>query len=349
MKVTALGVHGAFSVGKHVDVLLADDVKEILKSLLAVDPRKFDNLDEYNRAYDAAIKRIDDLKKTRAYLPAWQSNFLIELRRKDGTWLRIVIDFGGDIRHSLQNVGLSLSDIDVWYCSHPHQDHIGGIEGIALSTFFNPVWRINKKSFLDGQPIAVMVAKKALPKDCKPVLMAHPDVLKDVWPAAKPGLETLEGIDEVNLDTYFDVCPITDMIAFSDYDNDGNERVWEIKPIRSLHVVNGRNFMNSWGLSFEENLQGVGGKFIYFPTDSQFMSPKQIKTTYNKSTVIYQDCETSPFPSDVHAHINDLRTLPPEIKKKMLLYHYQEIPTVGKHIDEGEFGGVLKMGDVQEY
>lgn len=65
--------------------------------------------------------------------------------------------------------------------------------------------------------------------------------------------------------------------------------------------------------------------------------------------MIYQDCETSPFPSDVHAHITDLKTLPPEIKSKMLIYHYQETPTVGKHIDEKEFKGVLKMGDVQEY
>jgi hypothetical protein len=83
----------------------------------------------------------------------------------------------------------------------------------------------------------------------------------------------------------------------------------------------------------------------------KIMSPKQIRKTYEDPDVIriYQDCETSPFPSDVHPHIKDLKTLPAEVKQKCLLYHYQEIPTVGKHIDEGEFGAVLKMGDVQEY
>jgi hypothetical protein len=330
MKVTALGVHGAFSVGQHRDMIDLMDLNKIIAAL------KDDG---------ASVEDIQKEFVKRAYIPTWQSNFLIEIQRKDGTWLRIVIDFGGDIRHSLQNVSLSMNDIDIWYCSHPHQDHIGGIEGIALSTFFNPVWRLNKKTFLDGRPISVVVEKTPLPNDCKPELMAHPDVLKDVWPAAKPGLETLEGIDDVSLDTYFKVYPITDAILFDDY-SDGVKRTWEIKPIRSLHVVNGRNFMNSWGLSFEEP---KSSQFIYFPTDSQFMSPKQIRTVYNKSTVIYQDCETSPFPSDVHAHVNDLKTLPPEIKQKMLLYHYQETPTVGKHIDENEFKGVLKMGDTQEY
>lgn len=39
--------------------------------------------------------------------------------------------------------------------------------------------------------------------------------------------------------------------------------------------------------------------------------------------VIYHDCETSPFKSGVHAHYNDLKTLPSATKAKMWLYHYQ--------------------------
>lgn len=328
MKVTALGVHGAFSTGKHSNVIDVGDLTRLLQELK-----------NPNSEVEEIIRRY----VRRAYYPTWQSNFLIELPQLDGKILRIVIDFGGDVRHALQNIGLTINDIDIWYCSHPHQDHIGGIEGVALSTFFNPGFRKEKLAFLEGKPISMVVDTKPLPDNCKPVLMAHEDVLKDVWPAARPGLETLEGIENVSLETYFKVAPLTKDSAIEFKDGD---RIWIMKPIRSLHVVNDRDFMNSWGLTFEEK---GGTHRIYFPTDSQFMSPKQIRTTYNKSTVIYQDCETSPFPSDVHAHINDLRTLPADIKKKMLLYHYQEMPTVGEHIDEGEFGGVLKMSDVQEY
>lgn len=245
---------------------------------------------------------------------------------------------------------MNVNQINVWYCSHPHQDHIGGIECVALNTFFNPYFNKIKAEFLGGQPIAMVVDKKPLPGNCKPTLMAHVDVMNDIWSGARPGLETLEGIENVSLETYFNVHALesNETVEISEAEELlQQDRKWLLKPVRSLHVVNNRNFMNSWGLMFEE--QKENGQKIYFPTDSQFMSPKQIKTTYNKSTVIYQDCETSPFPSDVHAHITDLKTLPPEIKSKMLIYHYQETPTVGKHIDENEFKGVLKMGDVQEY
>ena len=116
MKVTFLGVNNAFCVGEY----------------------------DENGKYD----------------PKWQSNVLIEfdnaafyrlnekgvIIKKDK--LRMVIDFGGDIRHSLKFHGLSMNDIDIWYCSHPHSDHIGGIEGIALTTFFNPFYNETKKDII---------------------------------------------------------------------------------------------------------------------------------------------------------------------------------------------------------
>jgi len=82
------------------------------------------------------------------YKPKLQSNFLLEfnnavLRNKDATKiyankpiLRILIDVGGDARHGLKRVGLTVNDIDAFYVSHPHSDHIGGIECAALMSFF---------------------------------------------------------------------------------------------------------------------------------------------------------------------------------------------------------------------
>lgn len=170
------------------------------------------------------------------------------------------------------------------------------------------------------------------------------DVLFDIWDTAKGGLDTLQGIRDVSLDTYFDVVKLTDK---TDLIYQDGAKTWKVNTVFSVHVMSGSGIMNSYGLMFERN----DGKKIYFPTDSQFMSPEQLRDIYVDPDVIriYQDCETSPFPSDVHPHIKDLKTLPAEVKQKCLLYHYQEIPTVGKHIDEGEFGAVLKMGDVQEY
>ena len=43
---------------------------------------------------------------------------------------------------------------------------------------------------------------------------------------------------------------------------------------------------------------------------------------YEKVDLIIHDCETHEFSSGVHAHYNELRLLPPDIKRKMLFIHY---------------------------
>jgi len=78
--------------------------------------------------------------KNGLYDPKFQSNFLIEFPQENGDTYKFVLDFGGDIRHSLAMAGLKVGDIDGWYSSHPHADHIGGVEAIALSTIFNPYY-----------------------------------------------------------------------------------------------------------------------------------------------------------------------------------------------------------------
>jgi uncharacterized protein YfaQ (DUF2300 family) len=53
-----------------------------------------------------------------------------------------------------------------------------------------------------------------------------------------------------------------------------------------------------------------------------------MKAKYKKADVIFHDCETSPieFASEVHAHYEDLKTLPDEVRAKMWLCHYQDGP-----------------------
>jgi L-ascorbate metabolism protein UlaG (beta-lactamase superfamily) len=331
MKVTVLGANGAFSVGKHDNMISVTDLGRVLEAL----KQPQNNTEEIVKQF---VKR--------AYVPTWQSNFLIEFDmpgRVNKDVFRFVLDFGGDIRHSLQNVGLNINQIDAWYASHPHNDHIGGTEAIGLMTFFNPFFNDIKNKWLAGESVTAKVEREQMPGSCKPLLIGHQDVLRDLWHTARAGLETLEGIRNVSIDTYFDVVSLDDKSQLTYKEKNGVE--WNLYTVISVHVLAGSGIMNSYGLMFE----GTNGRKIYFPTDSQFMSPKQIRKFYDKVDVVYQDCETSPFPSDVHPHITDLKTLPANIKKKMLLYHYQETPTVGKHIDKDEFGAVLKMGDVQEY
>jgi hypothetical protein len=280
------------------------------------------------------------------YSPKWQSNFLIEFNMKgkirDDVY-RMVIDFGSDIRHSLAGRGLRLGDIDAWYCSHPHADHIGGVEGIALSTVFNPFWNKRKSEWLkssDGtiDPVADRLFDgEPIPDECKPTLWGHRTVLDELWCAAAPGLKTLQGVQVVSLETYFDVQVMKSNVNYTFYD--GN-RTWEVDTVMSTHVLAGTTLMPSYGLRFRSS----DGRNILFPTDTLWMMPPNMAGFYKRAEVIYQDCETG-IKSGVHSHIDDIRHADPVIKKKCYLYHFNEEPT----IEEGEFSGVLKTGEVHEY
>jgi len=47
---------------------------------------------------------------------------------------------------------------------------------------------------------------------------------------------------------------------------------------------------------------------------------------YREARYIFHDCETGQHKSGVHAHYDDLKDLPHEIRQKMWLYHYYPNP-----------------------
>src|ERR1035437_5128807 len=67
-------------------------------------------------------------------MDGFQTNMLIE---NEDESFRLLFDCGSDIRHSLASVGLGAKDIPCVYISHLHADHIGGLEWLAFSTYFN--------------------------------------------------------------------------------------------------------------------------------------------------------------------------------------------------------------------
>ena len=90
--------------------------------------------------------------------------------------------------------------------------------------------------------------------------------------------------------------------------------------IQTTHAYNGQELMPSYGLYFStEKTQ------VFITTDTQFR-PEYYMEYYINADVIFHDCETSLFKSGVHAHYDELLTLPSEIKQKMWLYHYNPGP-----------------------
>jgi hypothetical protein len=120
--------------------------------------------------------------------------------------------------------------------------------------------------------------------------------------------------DVADLSTYFNVKKIRPNGSF----------VWEgitFELVQVIHIMNGYVFVPSFGLMFTVSNGDTPVK-IFWTSDTQH-APNQIMDFYKQADLIFQDCETS-FKSGVHAHYDDLKTLPADIKDKMWLYHYNK-------------------------
>jgi hypothetical protein len=346
MKITAIGVHSAFAVGSYDDVIPVDQVRELMRKV-ASSPKLQEPSDDMLEAELAKYRQC-------RYRPKWQSNFLLEFdmpSKRNGTPpYRLMLDIGGDARHALANLGLSSADIDGIYISHPHNDHIGGMEYMGLTTLFNPSYTVAKEKWLDGQFIAAkLFLDQKWPQgpipEAKPDIFIHRKVLDPLKMAVAPGLDTVQGVPHVSLETYFDIHVIgkqengeTKTWTFQD-----GEGEWTITPVFAMHVISSSEEMASYGLSLEYAPTKYN---ILMPTDTQHMMPPQLELHYQRANRIYMDCETTKFPSGVHPHVSDLiHRMAPEIQKKCLLYHYTAYPDV----PEGMFYGILHAGDSHTY
>jgi ribonuclease BN (tRNA processing enzyme) len=251
----------------------------------------------------------------------FQSNMLLEstdlvpsVPNEDGTpdakrvTKRLLIDAGGDVRHSLKAVGFGAKDIDALYVSHCHQDHIGGVEWLGFSRYFTP--------------------------GTKPDLFVSERLAGQLWnDSLRGGMASHQGVI-LTLDSFFEkVKRIRKNGSFT----------WgqsKCQIVQTVHYMDGYEIVPSYGLLIKT---ARGEAFL--TTDTQFC-PRQIEDFYKRSWIIFQDCETydltGKLKSGVHAHYNDLKTLSEEIKAKMWLYHYSDGPLPDAKADG--FAGFIEKG-----
>lgn len=244
-------------------------------------------------------------------LDYFQSNILMESR----SGKHLLIDCGSDIRFSLPAAfppGTNcLNEINAIYISHLHADHIGGLEWVAFSTYFNPT----------------------IPR---PGLYSESTMMRKLWEhSLQGGLSCING-KSMTLSDFFDCKRCTEGVPF----------LWEeliITPVKVPHVEAGYDEHPSYGLLITE--EGKPGQ-VFITTDIRFC-PELIEEIAPQVQTIFHDCETSPFATGVHAHYNDLNTLSPNTKAKLWLYHYQPTPT--QDAEKDGFQGFVKKGQVFQY
>ena len=223
---------------------------------------------------------------------------------------RLLVDCGSDARFSLAESGCStaevLAGLDGVYISHLHADHVGGLEWYAFSTYFNP----------------------DLPR---PRLIAEESLLEPLWQnVLKGGLCCIEG-KTMGIADYFHCQPVRAGTVFE----------WEgvrMTPLRMPHVTTDERSHYSYGLLVEGS--GEPGTGVFISTDAQF-EPALLATVLPRVALVFHDCETMSPPTGVHAHYEQLRTLPAEWRAKMWLYHYQPAPELDP-VADGFRGFVAK-------
>jgi ribonuclease BN (tRNA processing enzyme) len=235
----------------------------------------------------------------------YHSNMLIE----SGNGAALLLDCGGDIRFSLAEAGISPDAmgrrIQAIYISHLHADHVGGLEWLAFATYFDP-----------GCP--------------RPELLAVEEVLEPLWAETlRGGLGLING-RRMALSDYFKVRSLSE---------DATLR-WDglrLTPVRMPHVRGDGRRHDSFGLFLREG----AGPAVFISTDAR-LDRQRLAAAHRKAAVIFHDCETGPIPSGVHAHYDELRTLPAGLKAKMWLYHYGVLPETDAKADG--FAGFVRQG-----
>lgn len=237
------------------------------------------------------------------------ANYQSNLIVESDSGKRLLLDCGSDARFGLQELGITHRDLDSIYISHLHADHVGGLEWIGFATKFDP-------------------------QCAKPHLYISRYLRNELWSSVlSGGMLSLQG-EVADLETYFEVHSIP---------KNGNF-VWEnieFQLIQTVHIMDGFSIVPSFGLIF-----AVNGVKTFLTTDTQF-APEQLKDFYDMADIIFQDSETAPFESGVHAHYKKLLTLPEKFRQKMWLYHYQDGDLPDAKADG--FRGFAMKGQIFDY
>ncbi|MDD5032159.1 MAG: MBL fold metallo-hydrolase [Patescibacteria group bacterium] len=225
-----------------------------------------------------------------------QTNFLIIKGDQ-----HIMVDFGMTGPKALAEVaGLKVTDLEFILPTHSHADHVGGIECLALTNRYVGQRFLNK------------------PKLCMVISEEYQRILWDY--TLRGGLE----YNEEEKDTR--------RLSFSDYfrvirptwKTNQPREIFEVE-VGGIHLEIFRTNhipeqAENWEASFVSFGLFIDGR-VFISGDTKF-DRDLINLYASRAEMMFHDVQF--FPGAVHAPLADLRTLPEEVKSRMLLMHYAD-------------------------
>ena len=240
----------------------------------------------------------------------YQTNFLI-IKGEE----HILVDCGSLCPFALEtNYNTRISEINSILPTHPHADHIGGLEELALIGYYV--------------------------KRSKPTMIITDEFKKKLWnESLRGGIQFSENGKMVFDDYFIQAKPnLIQSKPFQMFEIDLG--TVNIKLFRTRHVTTLQNSLRnsqiSYGLIVDDR--------ILFSGDTQF-NPEQLNylLANYKIETIFHDCDFTGFSGGVHATYKQLITLPAEIKKITYLCHYNSSAEKVSPPEDG-FAGFTKPG-----
>jgi len=220
----------------------------------------------------------------------YQTNLII-IKGND----HLMVDCGTKTPQALFDLGISVLDINNYFVTHSHADHVGGLEEVML---------LNR--YVKGRKPNIIITE------------TYQHLLWDM--SLRGGTAFNEDHEGRNL-TFGDMWSINRPQWLANYPRETFETDLgglNIKIFRTNHTP---GESPTWQTAFWSTGVILDNR-VMFTSDTKFDRDLLEKYAVQFDLeMIFHDCQFMP-PGGVHASIEELKTLDPKIKKKMVLVHY---------------------------
>lgn len=239
----------------------------------------------------------------------------------------VFIDLGTKATHKMLEFGLSVHDVTDIVITHSHADHVGGLEELALKKRYQAPFMFEPPKGKDEDVAAwmkhIMDARNSL--KYRPRIHAPKRYVDTLWYyTLRGGLSHSEEVDiggpmgEMQMAHFFNVVQPKwldgrGVPAWEEVIGEGPDAI-HIQTFVTKHIPDSAKLVDRSMYSAGLVIDGR----VYISGDTKFDAATTTSFGHG-CELLFHDCQD--FQGGVHAWYGDLKTLPPEVRAKMLLYH----------------------------